>query len=141
MNAKVIHRGWRVRSGDWELGTGAEDHLEMRRPGFAGRPPSRLAVCPWTALSQPAEAYQQPGLWLFHQFGVEPSQQRRGIGTQLMKAAEDHARANGATEIACDTAEGATHWISLYERKGFRVIGRADFEDTNYQSVILVKKL
>jgi ribosomal protein S18 acetylase RimI-like enzyme len=58
-----------------------------------------------------------------------------------MKAAEDHARANGATEIACETAEGATHLISLYERKGFRVIGRADFEDTNYQSVILVKKL
>ena len=51
------------------------------------------------------------------------------------------AGANGATEIACDTAEGATHWISLYERKGFRVIGRAAFEDTNYQSVILVKKL
>ena len=141
MNAKVIHRGWRVKSGDWELGTGAEDHLEMGRSGFVGRPSPRLAVCPWTALSQPAEAYQWLGLWLFHQFGVKPSQQRRGIGTQLMKAAEDHARANGATEIACDTAEGAIHLISLSERKGFRVIGRADFEDTNYLSAILVKKL
>ena len=141
MNAKVIHRSWRVKSGDWELGTGAEDHLEMGRSGFVGRPSPRLAVCPWTALSQPAEAYQRLSLWLFHQFGVKPSLQRRGIGTQLMKAAEDHARANGATEIACDTAEGAIHLISLSERKGFWVIGRADFEATNYLSVILVKKL
>ena len=100
-----------------------------------------ISVCPWTSLSDPAEAYRRPGLWLFHQFGVEPAHQGRGIGTRLMEVAEEHARAHGAAEIACDTAEGATHLVSMYEGKGFSIVGRADFGDTNYESVILVKRL
>ena len=100
-----------------------------------------VAVCPWTSLSQPAEVYQRPGLWIFHQFGVEPSFQKKGIGWALLQAAEDHARAEGALEFACDTAVGATHLVSLYERKGFEVVGKVDFDNTNYESYIFVKKL
>lgn len=100
-----------------------------------------ISLCPWTFLSQPAKAYQRPGLWLFYQFGVEPARQRAGIGSALMEVAEQHAQSEGASEIACDTAVGATHLISLYERKGFAIVGTADFEETNYESVILVKNL
>lgn len=100
-----------------------------------------IAVCPWTSLRNAAEGYRRPGLWLFHQFGVDPPCQRRGIGSKLLAVAEDHARRNGATEFACDTAEGATHLIALYERLGFEIVGEADFEDTNYKSFILVKRL
>ena len=39
------------------------------------------------------------------------------------------------------TSVGATHLISLYERKGFEIVGEADFKDTNYKSVIMVKSL
>lgn len=100
-----------------------------------------IALCPWTSLSEPAEAYQRPGLWLFHQFGVEPTHQRRGIGSQLLEVAEDYVRRKGASELACDTAVSAGHLISLYERKGFQIVGKAAFEDTNYESVILAKTL
>ena len=100
-----------------------------------------IAVCPWESLSDPAEAYRRPGLWLFHQFGVEPEFQRRGIGRRLMAAAEDHARRKGGAEFACDTAVPATHLIAMYEGMGFEVVGRANFDDTNYESVILAKGL
>ena len=38
-------------------------------------------------------------------------------------------------------AEPATHLIAMYEGMGFEVVGRASFEDTNYESVILSKRL
>lgn len=100
-----------------------------------------IALCPWTSLTDPAPDYRRLGLWLFHQFGVDPEFQGRGIGRSLFTVAEERARAEGATELACDTSEGAPHLISLYERWGFEVIGRADNECTNYESVILAKSL
>lgn len=106
-----------------------------------GRVVGTIAICPWTSLREPAEAYRRPGLWLFHQFGVEPEYQRRGIGTKLLAMAEDYARSQGAAAFACDTAEGAAHLIALYQRMGFEIAGEADYEVTNYRSVVLVKKL
>lgn len=100
-----------------------------------------VALCPWTSLGEPEEAYRRPGLWIFHQYGVEPSLQRKGIGTALLEAAEDHAREHGALEFACDTAIEATHLVSMYKRKGFEVVGKVDFDNTNYESYIFVKKL
>lgn len=100
-----------------------------------------ISLCPWTVLSNPVKDYQRPGLWLFHQFGVDPSWQRRGIGSQLLEVVENRARQERAAELACDTAESAHHLIALYERRGFTIIGRANFSDVNYQSVILSKTL
>ena len=100
-----------------------------------------IALCPWTALCEPAEAYRRPGLWLFHQFGVDPAWQRRGIGLALLAAAEDHARAAGARELGCDTAVGAVHLVKLYRRLGFEIVGEADFPCTNYRSYIFAKPL
>ena len=44
-------------------------------------------------------------------------------------------------ELACDTAEGATHLIALYTKQGFQKVGMADWEGTNYKSVIFSKTL
>jgi len=101
----------------------------------------KIALWLWTSLSEPAEDYQQPGLWLFHQFGVEPTHQRRGIGSQLLEVAEEYLRRKGASELACDTAVSAGHLISHYERKGFQMVGKAAFAHTYYESVIPAKKL
>ena len=90
---------------------------------------------------EPAEAYQRLGLWLFHQFGVDPTHQRRGIGSQLLEVAEEYTRRKGASELACDTAVSAGHLISPYERKGFQMVGKAAFAHTYYESVIPAKKL
>ena len=73
--------------------------------------------------------------------GVDPDYQRRGIGMELLAVAEEHAREAGASEIACDTAVGATHLVDLYLRLGFEIVGEADFGDTNYRSFIFVRPL
>lgn len=71
--------------------------------------------------------------------GDEVTRQR--MGKDVSWLAEEYARRKGASELACDTAVSAGHIISLYERKGFQIVGKAAFEDTNYESVILAKTL
>lgn len=88
-----------------------------------------------------AEWYDRLEVASFGQFAVEPSLQRSGIGGQLMHAIEELAKATGAEEIACDTAEGATHLIDMYTRRGYRLVGKVDWGETNYESVILSKNL
>jgi GNAT superfamily N-acetyltransferase len=76
-----------------------------------------------------------------HQLGVEPSHQRRGIGSALMRWAESWAVRSGYAEIAVDTAEPATELISFYTRLGYRQIEYAQWHGKRYRSVILSKPL
>jgi GNAT superfamily N-acetyltransferase len=75
------------------------------------------------------------------QLGVDPELRGRGIGARLIDLVEGRARATGAAEIALDTSESAKHLIALYERRGYRHIEHAQWEVTNYRSVILSKTL
>jgi predicted N-acetyltransferase YhbS len=75
------------------------------------------------------------------QFGVEPSLQRAGIGARLMAAVEDMARADGAREIALDTAEPAVHLVEWYVRCGYRFIEHAQWRGKRYRSVVMSKAL
>lgn len=75
------------------------------------------------------------------QFAVDPEIQARGIGLQLLRKVEDLAIASGATELALDTAEPATHLVEWYKRLGYRLVGHAQWSHTNYRSVILSKRL
>lgn len=85
--------------------------------------------------------YQRPNLVYFGQFGVHPAHQGHGIAKMLYQAVEDAARAKGAQEIALDTAETATNLISMYERWGYHIVDHADWDSTNYISVIMSKSL
>jgi GNAT superfamily N-acetyltransferase len=85
------------------------------------------------------ELYRRPGVWHFGQFGVEPSLQGRGVGRSLLEAVERHALANGATEIALDTAEPAADLIALYERWGYRTVGHVQWHGRHYRSVLMSK--
>jgi GNAT superfamily N-acetyltransferase len=86
--------------------------------------------------------YAQPGVAAFGQFGVEPHLRGTGIGRALIAEVERRARAAGAHELACDTAQPATDLIAMYERWGFRVVGTTDYRPTtNYLSVVLSKTL
>jgi predicted N-acetyltransferase YhbS len=89
----------------------------------------------------PVEWYRRPEVHYFGQFGVRPDFQKQGIGLELLRAAEANARARGAKEIACDTAEGAAHLRAWYERKGYRFVQMMDWPATNYLSVVLSKRL
>ncbi|MCD6249415.1 MAG: GNAT family N-acetyltransferase [candidate division Zixibacteria bacterium] len=85
--------------------------------------------------------YERPDVAHVSQMGVEPDLQRRGIGAKLMRHAEESAVRDGASELALDTSEQATHLIKWYERMGFRFVGHIDWEITNYRSVIMSKML
>ena len=85
--------------------------------------------------------YRRPGVCVFGQFAVDPAWQGRGVGSRLLETVERRAVALGATEIALDTAEGATHLIDLYARRGYRFIEHVRWTSVNYRSVVMSKQL
>lgn len=95
-------------------------------------PAGVTAGCAW---------YDRPEVASFHQFGVEPALQGRGIGSRLLAAVEGRAAETGAAELALDTAESADRLIRMYGKRGYRFVGRADWGRTNYESVILSKPI
>jgi GNAT superfamily N-acetyltransferase len=108
-------------------------YLEGRLVGTATLYPPRPDL--------PVEWYRRPEVVHFGQFGVHPELQRQGIGVRMLRALEDRARARGARELACDTAEQAEHLRAWYAREGFRVVGATKWPVTNFQSVVLSKTI
>ena len=90
---------------------------------------------------QGAPYYERPGVCAFQQFAVEPEFQRLGVGARLMDTIEARAAELGAAEIALDTSENAHDLISRYERRGYRIVTRVDWDVTNYVSVVMAKRL
>ena len=87
------------------------------------------------------DIYDRVGNSHFFMFGIEPSLQGSGIGTQLLERVEKLAFDLGADEIACDTAEHAHRLINWYTRLGYVEIGTVDWDIVNYKSVLLAKRL
>src|SRR6185437_600942 len=85
--------------------------------------------------------YDRAEVGHFGQFCVDPVEQKTGIGSRLLDAAERHASTDGKRELACDTSEHAAHLLAMYSRLGYRVVGRYDWSATNYQSLVLSKRL
>lgn len=85
--------------------------------------------------------YRNPLVAVAGQFGVEPTFQRRGLGSRLLAEVERRAAELGAIEISLDTAEPAQDLIATYARRGYRFIEYAQWKSTNYRSVILSRKL
>jgi GNAT superfamily N-acetyltransferase len=96
------------------------------------RPPAPDRECAW---------FSMPGVFSFEQFGVDPDLQGRGLGAHLLEGVEEDARAAGAREIACDTAEPARHLVYWYVRRGYRVVERVRWAGKTYPSVVLSKSL
>lgn len=115
---------------------GKECYLALSEGRIVGTillaPPGKARGCPY---------YERDGVATFHQFAVDPEYQGRGVGGLLLHTIEVRARELGAAELALDTAEGAHHLIGRYERCGYRVVDRVDWDQTNYVSVIMSKAL
>lgn len=85
--------------------------------------------------------YQRPNVACCEQLGVEPDLRGRGVGTLLLDVVEQRAWETGADEIALDTAEEAGDLTAWYRRRGYRFVEEADWDVTNYRSVVLSKSL
>lgn len=85
--------------------------------------------------------YKNHKVGVVGQFAVYPSFQKRGLGTVLLELAEEEAKREGMDEISLDTAEQATHLQNFYEKHGYRFVGKTDWKDTNYISVVMSKKI
>jgi GNAT superfamily N-acetyltransferase len=85
--------------------------------------------------------YDRPEVAAVGQFGVVPDRQRVGVGSGLLCFIEQRAAEQGAAELALDTAEPARHLLEFYGRRGYRLVGRAQWEGVNYTSVIMSKRL
>ena len=123
---KRLERGESFLALDAEAENRIVGTINLCRPGLAG------GTTPW---------YSRPEVALFGQYGVLPDYQGRGIGSLLLDHVEKRSVELGATELACDTAEDATHLIEMYGRRGYRFVEYTDWEVTNYRSVVLSKTL
>lgn len=86
--------------------------------------------------------YRRGDVARFGQLAVDPGHQGGGIAARLLDLAERRAAEAGAVELACDTAESAAALIALYERRGYRIVDRADWRpSTNYASVVLARRV
>jgi uncharacterized damage-inducible protein DinB/GNAT superfamily N-acetyltransferase len=77
----------------------------------------------------------------FHQFAVDPAQQRQGLGRRLVTACEQWAHEHGFKRMALDTAEPARALRGLYRRLGYAEVGQVQWEGRHYVSVIMLKSL
>lgn len=100
--------------------------------------PYDLAAAPWAA---GIAAFRDRDTAHFHQFAVDPGQQRQGIGRHLVAACERWARERGYKRMALETAEPATELRALYERLGYVPVAQVQWEDRSYRSVVMEKAL
>ena len=85
--------------------------------------------------------YNEQGVSYFGQFAVEPELQQKGIGSMMMDFIEDFALEKKMKEISLDTSEQAQHLIDYYTKRGYRYIQHHKWDEVNYRSVVMSKKI
>lgn len=63
------------------------------------------------------------GVWYLAMLSVSPDRQDAGLGTQVLAAAEDHARAAGARRIRMSVIHQRDELIAWYQRRGYVLTG------------------
>jgi GNAT superfamily N-acetyltransferase len=115
------------------LGRCAVAHLDGVLVGtITAQGPNPSSTSSWVRLLHVASA---------HQFAVEPSLQRNGIGSALLLWSEHWAKSQGYTELCVDTAEPAAQLIAFYHRRGYRFIEFAQWRGKTYRTVVLSKSI
>ena len=77
----------------------------------------------------------------FGQLCVDPAWQGQGLAGILFDLVERRAHETGAAAIALDTSERATALIATYSRRGYVFVEHAQWDHTNYRSVIMSKRV
>jgi GNAT superfamily N-acetyltransferase len=85
--------------------------------------------------------YREPHTYIFGQFAVDPDFKGNGIGRALHQAAIDYAVGQNAQFMSLDTAAPAVELIATYRRWGYEVVERTHWRDTNYESVLMRRRI
>jgi len=118
---------WNIESGILE-GTRLTDSL--LRDDLAAKPDAHLLVhrdpdsedIIGTVWLEPA----QDGAWYLGLFTVSPALQNRHLGRALLTAAEDFAKAHGASSIRMGVLSVRDTLIAWYERRGYQRTGKTE---------------
>lgn len=87
------------------------------------------------------ETYSRHDTAKFGHFAVEPSLRNSGIGSLLLQHVEDYARSIGFEYMALDTGEPATDLVAYYAKRGYEIVEHVKWDEVNYPSVVMRKKL
>ncbi|MFJ5104760.1 GNAT family N-acetyltransferase [Streptomyces sp. NPDC088554] len=118
----------------YRLGRG-ECWLALR----AGEPVGTVTVA---APHEIPEGYPAPaGSGSFWQLAVDPSARGTGLGQRLLNLAEERIAALGPSRVVIDTSTEAVDLVGWYLRRGYVPVGSWRWSVTNYESVVLLKKL
>lgn len=63
-----------------------------------------------------------PDTWYINALAVRPGRRGRGVGTRLMRAAEERAHATGVETLSIQVFSQNTDALRLYERLGYRAV-------------------
>jgi len=69
--------------------------------------------------------YRGPDYMVVHRLCVAPDMQGHGIGTRVMRMAEEMLRRNGVKSVRLDAFSQNPYSLRLYEKLGYRVAGEA----------------
>jgi uncharacterized damage-inducible protein DinB/GNAT superfamily N-acetyltransferase len=100
--------------------------------------PYDQSSAPWTAA---APWFRDRDTAHLHQFAVDPSAQRQGLGRRLVASCEQWGRERGYRLLALDTAEPAAGLRAMYRRLGYSDVGHVQWAGKSYRSVIMRKAL
>ncbi|MFP6728840.1 MAG: GNAT family N-acetyltransferase [Alphaproteobacteria bacterium] len=76
------------------------------------------------AILKPFEDLPAPGTYFVNAISVYPEFCRRGIASSLLSLAFEHGKEAAFTEISLLVYGGNTGAVALYEKRGFKVVGR-----------------
>lgn len=147
---ELLHRGY-ARLGAMGLNyTAVDQSAEVTAKRIEG---GECFVAFWgnrlvgTVLAKPTDTasechyFNRPGVASLRQFAVEPEMQGKGVGRALVAKCESWALLSRHTELALDTAESATHLVSLYSKLGYKPVDSVQWPGKVYKSVVMSKTI
>lgn len=85
--------------------------------------------------------FRQRDVASLHQFAVLPAVQGQGLGSAMLDFSEHWASSRGYRQLALSAAQPATHLMSFYHARGYRLVDTLVLPGKLYASAILSKPL
>ena len=94
-----------------------------------------------TVILKKANWFTQTNSAYVSQLAVRPDFKKQGIGSLLMDLCEHLATQQAFQAIQLDTAKPATHLVTWYLKRGYKIVGETHWEGKTYESWIFEKIL